>query len=221
MKLLAVLLALASGVWGQNKGAANAHYQTPEERRRMAEALASPSRDERQRPAELVRSLKIRPGSVVVDVGCGSGYMEPYFSAAVGPTGKVIAEDVRTEFLDAARKQAERLKLANVRFVMGSADDPKLPAHAADLIFLLDVYHHFDDPQQVLAALHKALAPGGRMAIVDYYKRPKAMPGMDAVKHIRADRDQVLREVESAGFRLTSQFEHIPDSQYVAIFAAR
>ncbi|MCX6625586.1 MAG: class I SAM-dependent methyltransferase, partial [Acidobacteria bacterium] len=114
MKLLPALLALSAAAWPQTKGVANAHYQTAEQRQSLARSLSDTARDERQKPRELVRSLNIRPGSRVVDLGAGPGYMESHFSAAVGPQGKVIAEDVQQDFLDAARQQAARLHLGNV-----------------------------------------------------------------------------------------------------------
>ncbi len=221
MKLLLALLAFTCTAWPQTRGEANAHYQTPEQRRRLARALSDPARDQRQKPAELVRSLKIRPGTHVVDLGAGSGYMEPYLSAAVGPHGKVIAEDVHEEFLNAAREHVALLGLTNVRVVRGTAINPHVLSGWADLIFSLDVYHHFDDPPTILGALKRSLAPGGRLVVVDYYKRPGAMPGMNAMTHIRADRDQVIHEVQTAGFRLIEHYDHIPNSQYVAIFRPR
>lgn len=221
MKLLLALGMLSCTLWPQTRGAANAHYQTPEQRRRLAAALSDPARDRLERPAELVRALKICPGSRVVDFGAGSGYMEPYLSAAVGPHGQVIAEDVHPEFLDATRKQVARLGLTNVRLVCGRADDPRLPGRWADLILSLDVYHHLDDPQAILAAFKRTLAPRGRLVVVDYYRRAGAIPGMNALTHIRADRDQVTGEVQSGGFRLIDQFDQIPGSQYVAIFKVR
>lgn len=220
MKLLLALVALSCAAWPQTQGPANAHYQTAEDRLRLARALSNPARDRRQRPAELVRALKIHPGSRVVDLGAGSGYMEPYLSAAVGPHGQVIAEDVRPEFLAALREQVARHKLTNVRAVRGTATDPRIPAGWADLILLLDVYHHLDDPPAMLGALRRSLAPQGRLAVVDYYRRAGAVPGLDTLEHIRAGRDQVIREVQSAGFCLIGHHDHIPGSQYVATFRA-
>lgn len=221
MKQLLALLALSAAAWPQTKGDANAHYQTPEQRRNLARSLSDSARDQRQKPRILVRSLNIVPGSRVVDVGAGPGYMEPYLSEAVGPSGKVIAEDVQQDFLDMAREQATRLHLTNIEYVLGTANNPNLPAASAELVFALDAYHHFDNPAAILAAVKKALTPGGRLVIVDYYKRPDAMPGGNAVAHIRADRDQVVKEVEAAGFRLMEQRDHIPNSQYIIIFTAR
>lgn len=197
---------------------ANRSYRTEEGRANIAKTLSDPHRDERQKPKELVDALKIRPGSTVIDAGTGVGYMLPWLSKAVGPGGRVIAEDIATDFIDKARSRASQEKLGNVEFVLGSERDPKLPSNRADLILALDTYHHFDYPGEMLDAFSRALKPGGRLAIVDFYKRPNAMPNGNAVNHIRIDYDDVVREVESHGYRLIEKSDHIPDSQYMALF---
>jgi ubiquinone/menaquinone biosynthesis C-methylase UbiE len=221
VKHLLVLLAAGAAVWAQHAGNANEHYRTPEQRARLARAMSDCSRDERQKPRELTRSLRIRRASRVFDLGCGPGYMEPYLSEAVGPKGLVLAEDVRPDFLEVARRAARTRGLANVEFVLGETRNPRLPRAWADLVLILDTYHHFDDPPAVLAAVRRGLAAEGRLVVVDYYKRPGAIPGMDAVHHIRADRDQAVAEIVRAGFRLTGGRDHIPASQWVAEFVAR
>jgi ubiquinone/menaquinone biosynthesis C-methylase UbiE len=205
---------------GQAAQEANRPYQTSEGRAGIADALDQPDRDARQKPVDLVKSLAIRPGSTVVDLGTGPGYMLPFLSSAVGPDGKVIAEDIQTDFLDRARDKAARLGLKNIDFVMGTAQDPHLTPASADLILVLDAYHHFDYPDRMLESLRRSLRDGGRLAIVEYYKRRGAMEGDPdrALQHIRLDADGVVREVESNGFRLVSRKDHIPGSQYIAIF---
>ncbi len=215
-----VLVAAAALAFGQAAENANRQYQTKEGRAGIASALDQPGRDARERPAELVKSLGIRSGSTVVDLGTGPGYMLPYLSAAVGPGGKVIAEDIASDFLDRARDKASRLGLKNVDFVLGTAQDPHLAPASADFILVLDAYHHFDYPERMLDGLRRALRDGGRLGIVEYYKRKGAMEGDPdrALQHIRLDADGVIREVESNGFRLISRKDHIPGSQYIAIF---
>jgi ubiquinone/menaquinone biosynthesis C-methylase UbiE len=215
-----IFVAAAALALGQAAKEANRQYQTPEGRAGIASALDQPERDAKQKPAELVQSLGIRAGSTVVDLGTGPGYMLPYLSSAAGPEGKVIAEDIASDFLDRARDKATRLGLKNVEFVLGTAQDPHLAPGSADFILVLDAYHHFDYPERMLEALRRALRPQGRLGIVEYYKRRGAMEGDPdrALQHIRLDADGVVHEVESNGFRLVSRRDHIPASQYVAIF---
>ncbi len=217
MRILA-LLAVAGALWAQAARQANSGYQTEEQRKAVAAGLSSPDRDERQKPRELIEAMEIRRGMTVADVGTGIGYMLPFLSHAVGPKrGRVIAEDIFDDFLAGAKQLAENQHLENVTFVKGTDKDPMLPAGEVDEVLVLDVYHHFDYPAQMLAGIHKALKPGGRLVIVDYYRRPDAMPDGRAMTHIRADIGDVIKEVEANHFRLVSQREHIPGSQYMLI----
>jgi ubiquinone/menaquinone biosynthesis C-methylase UbiE len=159
--------------------------------------------------------MGVQPGMTVADVGTGIGFMLPYLSEAVGASGKVLAEDIFDDFLAKARGRATGL--ANVSFIKGKEDDPMLPENAADRILVLDVYHHFDYPEKMLAAFHKSLRPGGKLVVVEFYKRPTAMPNGRAMTHIRLDQPDVIREIESNHFRLVSQREHNKDSQYMLI----
>jgi len=218
LSLLAVLSLVA---WGQVASEANSAYQSKEGREALAAGMDSPDRDARQRPRELVKDLGIRAGDTVVDLGTGPGYMLPWLSRAVGAAGKVIAEDIQQDFLDHARAKVQQGGLKNVAFILGTPTDPKLPQNGVDVVMALDVYHHFDYPQPMLAGIAKSLRPGGRLAIVDYYKRPGAMGSSRPdwpLHHIRLDADDVIREVESNGYRLISRREHTPGSQYIAIF---
>jgi predicted methyltransferase len=130
----------------------------------------------------------------------------------------VIAEDIFDDFLQGAKQQAQTAKLANVTFVKGTETDPKLPEGALDVAMALDVYHHFDYPDKMLAAIHKSLKPAGRLAIVEYYKRPEAMPNGRAMTHIRLDMPDVIKEVEANRFHLVMEKETIRNVQYMLLF---
>jgi len=210
--------ALCTAASAQVADKANEGYKTKEGRESVSKTLADPHRDERQKPRELVEAMGLQPGETVVDLGTGVGYMLPYLSHAVGATGKVIAEDIQTDFLDKARTRVTSLNLKNVTFVLGGEHDPKLPGDTANSILVLDVYHHFDYPEEMLRHIRDCLQSDGRLVIVDYYKRPDAMPNGRALEHIRIDEDDVIKEVEANGFRLVSQHEHLPKVQYMAIF---
>ena len=197
---------------------ANQRYQTPEGRKAIAAGLGSAGRDATERPQELVDQMHLKPGMTVADIGTGVGYMLPYLSRAVGPAGRVMAEDIFDDFLNAAKQHAGEQKLANVAFVKGTETDPHLADGSVDVILALDSYHHYNYPEKMLAAFTQALRDGGRLVVVEYYKRPNAMPSGDAVKHIRLDEPDLVREIESNGFRKVSEHEHIKDSQYMVVF---
>jgi len=222
MKRFLAVLLLCGAASSQVATKANETYKTPQGRASIAAGLDNPDRDARQKPKELVKAMDIQPGMTVVDLGTGVGYMLPFLSAAVGPDGKVIGEDIQADFLNKAQAKAKKDNLMNVEFIVGTDKYPKLPENSADRILVLEVYHHFDYPAQMLAHIAAALKPGGRLVIVDYYKRRGAMGDGDrALQHIRLDEGGVIQEVEANGFQLISQHEHIPKSQYMAIFGKK
>jgi len=219
MRVIPVLLLFATGIWCQVAQEANRDYATPKDRENIVQRLEAPARLARLRPDELVARLEITRGSTVVDLGTGTGTLLEALSRAVGPMGRVIAEDIHDDFLERARARTANLR--NVEFVLGTEVDPKLPAGAADLVIVLDAYHHFDYPEQMLAAIKRGLRPGGRLAIIEYHKKRGAMEVDDpdfAIKHVRAGAEQVEREVGAAGYKLLWRREHAPGSQYIAMF---
>jgi ubiquinone/menaquinone biosynthesis C-methylase UbiE len=216
MKLLWIFLALASSAWPQAAGDVNARYRTKEGRVQVAAGLANPDRDKTQKPEAVVAALGLKPGMTVADVGTGIGYMLPYLSKAVSPSGKVLAEDVQTDFLDQAKAKIDAAKLSNVSLILGGFTDPRLPPAAVDVELVLDVYHHFDEPEKMLAALAPALKPGGHLVIVEYHKADSPQPG-----HIVREWSDVVREVESSGYRLLSKIDRITGNQYLLTFVRK
>jgi ubiquinone/menaquinone biosynthesis C-methylase UbiE len=194
---------------------ANSGYQTEEQRKQMAASLGNPQREQTQKPGLLIHDMGLKPGMTVADIGTGVGFMLPYLSKAVGPDGHVIAEDIFDDFLSAAKLKANQAGLANVTFLKGTETDPSLPDGQLDMALALDVYHHFDYPEKMLAAIHKALKDGGKLIVVEYYKRESAMPNGRALTHIRLDMPDVIKEVEANHFHLLEEKEHVRDVQYM------
>ena len=215
------LIAGCAGLWAQVATDANSRYQTAEGRKAVAAGLGSPGRDATERPQELVDAMGLKPGMTVADIGTGVGYMLPYLSHAVAASGHVLAEDIYDDFLSAAKQRAAEGKLENVSFIKGTETDPHLGAASVDVILALDSYHHYNYPEKMLAAFHRALRDDGRLIVVEYYRRPSALPGGDAMTHIRLDEPDLVREVETNGFRKMSEHEHIKGSQYMAVFVKK
>jgi ubiquinone/menaquinone biosynthesis C-methylase UbiE len=212
-----LVLVPAPPVGAQVAGPANSGYQTEQQRKGVANGLADPARDEKQKPGELMRAMGLQPGMTVADVGTGIGYMLPFLSRRVGPTGRVLAEDIFDDFLASAKQRVANQKLENVTFIKGTETSPELPEGSVDIALALDVYHHFDYPEKMLAAIHQSLKADGKLVVVEYYKRQEAMPGGRALTHIRLDMADLIKEIEANHFHLIAEKEHVPDSQYLLI----
>lgn len=169
------------------------------------------------RPGVVLREAGLEPGMTVADIETGIGNMLPLLSKRVGPTGRVIAEDTDDALIAAAQDVARNQKLDNVAFVKGTESDPKLPEGQVDVIFAYDVYHHFANPEKMLAAFYKALRPEGRLAIVEYYKRESAMPDGKALTRIRLDLADMIKEVEANHFHLIEEKEYVKNAQYLLV----
>jgi ubiquinone/menaquinone biosynthesis C-methylase UbiE len=221
VKRFACFLLFCAAAFPQVAEKANEGYKTKEGRESVARSLADPHRDVTQQPRDIVDALALKPGNVVADVGTGVGFMLPFLSHAVGEKGQVIAEDISTDFLDKAKARGQVLGLTNAKFILGIAQDPKLPADTLEAVLVLDTYHHFDYPEAMLGHIRDSLLSDGRLVIVDFYKRADAMPNGRALEHIRLDEEDVITEVEANGFRLTSKRELIPKTQYIAVFVKK
>jgi ubiquinone/menaquinone biosynthesis C-methylase UbiE len=219
MKPLIIILplALVEIIAAQVASQANSGYKTPEGRKSVAAGLGSPERDNTEKPGVLIREMMLQPGMTVADIGTGIGYMLPFLSKRVGPSGRVIAEDIYDDFLAAAKQRAQNQELHNVSFVKGTDTDCNLPEGQADMVLALDVYHHFDYPEKMLATIHKGLRADGKLVVVEYYKRESAMPNGRALTHIRLDMPDVIKEIEANHFHLIEEKEHIKNVQYMLV----
>src|SRR6188768_3186741 len=121
--------------------------------------LDTPTRIESLKINEVVGKLRLKPGDVVADIGAGTGLFEGALSAAVSPRGMVYAEDVDQKLLDHIAQRAKTLNITNVRPVLGTFTDPKLPAKTVDVAFINDVLHHIEDRAGYLKALSTYLKP--------------------------------------------------------------
>jgi predicted methyltransferase len=173
-----------------------------------------PKRDAWQKPDALVASLGLTPGMCVADLGAGTGYFVRRLSAAVGPTGTVLAVEVEPNLVTHLRARAEKEGTANVVPILGSLDNPRLPAGAIDVLLIVDTYHHIDGRVAYMRARRAALRPGGRVVVVDWEKRPLPVgPEMDH----KLAREQVIDEMQRAGYRLVEQ-PPVLEHQYVLVF---
>ncbi len=141
-----------------------------------ADWLDRPEREAEEAPSLLLKSLKLLPGQSIADIGAGSGYLTFPMAKRVGPKGTVYAVDIQQEMLDIIQQKQVSMGLKNIRTVLGAVDDPKLPDSSVDLILMVDVYHEFDHPYEMMKAMVKSLKPGGRIAFVEYRKEDPDVP---------------------------------------------
>lgn len=155
--------------------------------------LDRPERQQEEKPLKLLELLAIKPSQTVADVGAGSGYHALRIAKIVGDQGKVYAVDIQREMLDIIADKAKRQNLANVEGVLGKTDDPKLPEAKVDLVILIDVYHEFSHPYEMMQGIVKSLKPGGRVAFVEYRAEDERVP----IKRVhKMSERQVIREME-------------------------
>ena len=173
-----------------------------------------PARDAWQQPGMVVGALTLAPGMAVADVGAGTGYLERALSAAVGPRGVVYAVEVEPTLVTHLRDRAEREGTSNVVPVLGSSDTPRLPTGRIDRILFLDTYHHIDGRVAYFRRLRAALAPGGRVVVVDWEKRPDTI-GPEPSHRLAAE--QVTDEMRRAGYRSVDTAVRL-SHQYALVF---
>lgn len=130
--------------------------------------LERTNRESQERTDLLLPALKLKAGDAVADIGCGSGYYTRRLVQAVGTNGLVYAVDIQPEMLALLTNKLAALNIHNVKPVLGTTADPKLPHAVVDLILLVDVYHEFDQPFEMVEAMIRALKPGGRLVFVEF-----------------------------------------------------
>ena len=154
------------------KGREIAHYMTHQ----GASWLERPERDDEEKTEVLVETLKFRPGEVVADIGAGTGYFSKRIARKVAPEGSVLAVEIQQEMLDLLMKKMADDKVTNVKPVLGTITDPKLPAGTVDTVLMVDVYHEFDHPFEMMEAICRGLKPGGRVVFVEYRREDPNVP---------------------------------------------
>ena len=172
------------------------------------------SRDAWQQPERVVAALGIRPGDRVADLGSGSGYFTVHLARAVDAAGRVWAVDVDEEMNAYLRERLAREKIDNVEVVLGRYDDPLLPDGGVDLVVVIDTYHHIEDRPAYFRSLRRDLAPGGRVAVIDFDGRKGWFVRLFG--HY-TPREDLLREMREAGYAVVAEHDFI-DRQAFVVF---
>ena len=141
-----------------------------------ADWLERPEREEEEKTEQMVAALKFHDGEVVADIGCGSGYVARKIAPHIGAKGVIYGVDIQQEMLDLLMKRMAMFRIATVKPVLGEIDDPKLPAESCDTMILVDVYHEFDHPFEMIDAMIRGLKPGGRIVFVEFRGEDAKVP---------------------------------------------
>src|SRR5262245_33641829 len=179
-----------------------------------ADWLTRPERVREEEPDRMLAALDIKKGSTVADIGAGVGYHVWRLADIVGPTGKVIGEDIQEGMIRLLRKNIDDRKLRNVEIILGTPTDPKLPDNSLDLVLMVDVYHEFAEPVIMMRHIRTALKPDGRIVLVEFRKEDANVPIQPLHKMSVQD---VRSELEPMGFKFQRSLEFLP-WQHILIF---
>ena len=198
--------------------AASAAAQAPHTHRhgfgdaeKWAHVFDDPERDAWQKPHEVIKALALKPDAIVADIGAGTGYFSMRFAHML-PQGRVYGVDIEPDMVKYLSDLAKREGLKNVTAVAGKPADPRLP-EKADLVVLVDVYHHVEDRERYFRNLQKSLKPGGRVAVIDFRMDSPVGPPQST----RIAPDRVKAELKRAGYALAQEHAFLPN-QYFLVF---
>lgn len=169
--------------------------------------LIRETRELEENPTVVLEQLGLKPGMSVCDLGCGNGFYTLLMAQKVGPTGKVYAVDIQPEMLQLLSRRAVEAKIDQIDMIHSTVKDAKLPEGKVDLLLLVDVYHEFSHPEEMLASIRKSLSPEGVIALVEFRGEDPRVP----IKPLhKMTKKQILKEYQANGFRLVREFDGLP-----------
>lgn len=172
-----------------------------------AQWLIRQNREDEERSSDVMKQLELKPGMVVCDLGCGNGYYSLMMAKEVAPDGKVLAVDIQPEMLHLLELRAKELGTDNLEPVLSSVINPNLPANSIDLLLMVDVYHEFSHPEQMLAGIRQSLKDDGLVALAEYREEDRNVP----IKPLhKMSKRQIMREYQANGFQLAKQYDGLP-----------
>lgn len=181
----------------------------------MAGILLQEGRELLEHPDQIVDRMQLRDGDIVADVGCGPGYYSLRLAERIAPSGVVFAVDIQQGMLDRLEDRMTTAGIRNVYPILGDFTDPYLPKGKVDWILLVDAYHEFGEPEAMLEKMLASLAPGGRVALLEYRaEQDPATLGFPIPRDHKMTIDEVMGEWESGGFELIELLEFLPAQHY-------
>lgn len=170
-------------------------------------AFGDDRRDSWQKPDEVVKTIGLKPGQIIVDIGAGDGYFMRYFAKTVAPRGKAVGLEIKSDLVEKMNEDARKSGLTNYEARLVETDDPKLAPHSVDVIFLCDTYHHINSRVDYFRKIRQALKAGGRLVILDMV-RSKRNTDHSVI------REDVIEELRQAGYELKKEYDLLMPRQY-------
>lgn len=169
--------------------------------------LIRKNREKEESTKEMIKALELKEGMTVADVGCGNGYHALEMAKLVGEKGKILCVDIQQKMLDLLKKRAEKEGIKNYELIKGKYTDPMLPEGKVDLILLVDAYHEFTDPENMLKKMRESLSEKGVLALVEFRSEDKSVPIKEDHKMSKA---QIEKELTANGFKLVRSYDKLP-----------
>ncbi len=175
--------------------------------------LERPSREVTEQPQQVIDALDLKPTDVVADMGAGTGYFSFRISPKV-PQGKVLAVDIQPEMIDIMNFLKKENNITNVEPILGSVTNSNLPDDTVDLALMVDAYHEFEYPREVMEGVVRSLKPGGRVVLVEYRRENPLIP----IKALhKMTQNQARKEMKAVGLRWRETKNFLPQ-QHLMVF---
>lgn len=178
-----------------------------------ADWLERPERITQEQPDRVIAAMELKPTDVVADIGAGTGYFSIRIARKL-PQGSVVGEDIQPEMIDLMRESIARAGVSNVRPLLGTAEDPHLPPGTIDKVLLVDAYHEFDQPLEMMQGIVRGLKSDGQVVFVEYRGEDPAVP---ILPHHKMTEAQLSKEMAAVGLHLVRRYEELP-WQHVLIY---
>ena len=163
-------------------------------------------REKEEKVSTLIKNMKIMPEDIIADIGAGSGY-HVFRIAPLAKNGLVYAVDIQTEMLSEIKKIKRSKNAINVETILGSEKSINLPKHSVDKILMVDVYHEFNFPVEIIESIKNTLKPNGKLFLIEYRGEDSSVP----IKKIhKMTEKQAIKEMEAAGFKLKENIGNLP-----------
>lgn len=168
--------------------------------------LERSTREKEENTSKLIENMNIQPTDIIADIGAGSGY-HVFKMAPIAHRGMVYAVDIQTEMLQAILESEQYKKYKNIELIQGDEKSVKLPENTFDKVLMVDVYHEFNFPKEMILSIKKSLKENGKIYLIKYRSEDFNVP----IKTIhKMSEKQAVKEMKAVGFKLEKNSKNLP-----------